>query len=291
VITEGAKLTRSPIAGTDVTQLFSPAGKVHPVAHVKFRLRTRERLTAWIEDSHGDNVATLLPPRTVRRGAHLDLVWNGLSEAGTLQPDGVYKPVVKLERSHRTIVLPNEIRIDTRPPKITVAHPLYPLLSPDGDGHADVFRVQYKLDKPAHAMLSVRGRRVEFTRTVRQAGELVWNGKLRDASGAFRPVLPGRYLLTVAARDRAGNVSKPFPFAIVHVRYVSLARDRVVVKPGGRFAIRVSTDAPTVEWRLHGRSGAERRGTLHFRAPKQTGVYTLYVSVANHAAKCTVVVA
>jgi hypothetical protein len=72
---------------------------------------------------------------------------------------------------------------------------------------------------------------------------------------------------------------------------VTLARPRVVVRPGGRFALRVSTDAPRVEWRLHGRSGVLPRGTLHLRAPKSPGVYHLYVTVRNHTATCAVVVA
>ena len=53
-------------------------------------------------------------------------------------PDGVYKPVVKLERSHRTLVLPNPIRLDTKPPVITVRKTPHAIISPDGDGHNDV---------------------------------------------------------------------------------------------------------------------------------------------------------
>ena len=71
---------------------------------------------------------------------------------------------------------------------------------------------------------------------------------------------PGRYLLTISAQDRASNVSKGFPFAIAQVRYLTLARKRVVVRPGGKFALRVSTDAPRVNWRLHGRSGCPAVG-------------------------------
>ena len=291
MIAEGAKLSRSPIGGTQVTKIFSPSGKSTTAAHIRFRLRTRERLTVWIEDDKGHRVVTLLAPRTLRNGTKLDLVWDGFSTHGLLASDGVYRPVVKLERSHRTIVLPNPIQVDTKPPLISVPHPEYPIMSPDGDGHHDVFRVHYRISERAHAILAVRGTQVEFTRCCASSGELVWNGKLKDANGQLRPVLPGRYVLTVSAQDIAGNVSKPFPFAIAQVRYVVLARKRVVVRPGGRFAIRVSTDAPTVGWRLHGRSGVERRGTLHFRAPKSSGVFYLYVFAAGHAAKCTVVVA
>lgn len=285
-LTEGAKLERSPVAGTRVDPIFSPDGEDKPVAHVSFRLRKPERIRVWIEDSKGREVRQLLSTRTVRSGTRLHLVWDGFSDNGVIEPDGTYMPVVKLFRSHRTIVLPSPIVLDTKPPTITVKHPLYPILSPDGDNHHDTFRVPYKLDERAHAILRVRGRNVLLTRTQKLTGELFWNGKLKG-----RPAVPGRYLLTAAAKDTAGNVSKGVPFAIAQIRYVVLARERVVVRPGGKFALRVSTDAPSVRWTLHGRSGVQPRGTLHLRAPRSVGVYRLYVQAAGHAAKCTVVVA
>ena len=285
-ITEGAKLERSPIAGTRVDPIFSPDGRAKPVAHIAFRVRKHERIAVWVQNADGRNVRELQAPRTVTAGTHVDLVWNGLSDNGIVEPDGVYMPVVKLFRSHRTIVLPSTMRIDTKPPTITVRHPIYPLLSPDGDGHHDNFRVKYTVSEPAHAILRVRGRNVVFTNGQKLTGELFWNGRLKG-----RPPRPGRYLMTVAAQDRAGNVSKGVPFAIAQIRYVVLARDRVVVKPGAKFALRVSTDHPTVTWRLNGRSGVQKRGTLHFRAPKSVGVYRLFVEAAGHAAKCVVVVA
>jgi hypothetical protein len=285
-VTEGAKLEHSPILRTRVSPVFSPDGKVLPNAHIAFRLRTRERISVWIEDSQGHDVRNLLTDRTFTRGSNLDLLWDGVADNGIAEPDGTYVPVVKLLRSHRTIKLPSPIKLDTKPPVITVRHPLYPILSPDGDKRHDDFRVHYRVSEPSHAILSVRGDRVEFTRGQKPSGELIWNGTLHG-----RPVRPGRYLLTVSAQDVAGNVSKAFPFAVAQVRYLTLARDRVVVRPGGHFALRISTDVPTVTWRLRGRSGVQRRGTLHFRAPKSVGVFRLYIVAGNHAAKCAVVVA
>jgi hypothetical protein len=185
--------------------------------------------------------------------------------------------------------MPSDIGVDTTPPRI-VAHPAtkYPIISPDGDGHADVFRVAYATDEPAHAILLLRGRQVVYTNGQKERGTLVWNGKV---PGSSRPLPPGRYVLAVAARDRAGNQSTGIAFAIGQVRYVTLARKRVVVPPGGRFALRVSTDAPHVDWLLHGRHGTLPRGTLRLRAPKSAGVYRLYVSVGSHTAVCSVVVA
>ena len=285
-LTERAKLEHSPIYGTHVDPIFSPAGKIKKVAHIDFRVRSHERVDVWIEDSKGQNVDPILIDRSVRARTKLDLVWNGVTDSGLLVPDGTYRPVVKLLRSHRTIVLPNEIVLDTTPPRISVKHPQYPILSPDGDGHGDVFRFHYTIGERAHAILLVRGTQALFTKTQKQVGSLTWNGKLDG-----KPVRPGRYLLAIAAQDIAGNVSKGVPFAIAQVRYLVLARDRVVVRPGGAFALRVSTDHPTVRWTLHGRSGIQHSGTLHFRAPVSAGVYRLYVYAAGHAAECTVVVA
>jgi hypothetical protein len=285
-ITEGAKLEHSPILRTKVDPIFSPGSKANPVAHIDFQLRKRERISVWIEDKHGDRVGNLLTNRAYRGGSRVRLVWDGVAANGIVQPDGEYLPVVKLARSHRVITLPSPIRIDTTPPVITVHHPLYPILSPDGDGRRDSFTVPYTLSERAHGILRVRGRQVEFTRGQKESGELHWNGKLNG-----RPARPGRYLLTVSAQDEAGNVAKGFPFAIAQIRYLTLARDRIVVKPGSRFALRISTDYPTVGWRLHGAHGEQARGTLHFKAPKAAGVYRLYITAGLHSAKCSVVVA
>jgi hypothetical protein len=221
----------------------------------------------------------------------VQLVWDAFTPSGIGVPDGTYRAVVKLERSHRTIVMPSDIDVDTTPPRIT-ARPAtkYPIISPDGDGHADAFRVPYHVSEPAHAILLVRGTRAVFTNGQKETGTLVWNGKVPGDQPA-KPLSPGRYVLKVAAQDRAGNRSTGVPFAIGQVRYIALARKRVVVRPGGRFALRVSTDAPQVDWLLHGRHGTLPRGTLHLRAPRSAGVFRLYVSVGSHTAVCSVVVA
>jgi len=290
-LTERAKLELSPIYGTQPGQVFSPNSKVagRAVAHIRFRVRRRETIDVWMQDSKGRKVADLLVRRSVVPRQRLTLVWDGVSSEGLIVPAGVYRAVVKLTRSHRTIVLPSDIDLDTTPPKITV-HPAtkYPIISPDGDGHADVFRVPYSVDEPAHAMLLLRGKLVVFTRSRKAKGVLVWNGK-DPRTG--KPLPPGRYVLGVAAQDTAGNRSQGHPFAIAQIRYVNLGRDRVVVAPGKRISIRVSTDAPRVQWQLHGRSGTLPRGTLRLRAPRSPGVYHLYVTADGHTAASTVVVA
>ena len=158
-ITEGAKLDKSPIAATRVDPLFSPEGTDKRVAHIRFRLRTRERISVWIRELRRPQRRDPADESQRARAARAS-TWSGTASRprGIVQPDGVYEPVVKLGRSHRTIVLPSPIELDTKPPVVTVKHPQYPLLSPDGDGRRDSFRVTYKLSEPAHAILAVRGR-------------------------------------------------------------------------------------------------------------------------------------
>lgn len=287
-LTERAKLERSPIYGTKVVNpVFSPAATAKPTVTIAFRVRPNERLDAWIVDSEGRKVTDLITNRSVRAHQRLDLVWDGLDPQGLQAPDGVYRPVVKLLHSHRTITLPSDITIDTKPPVIHVAHPQFPIISPDGDGHADVFHVPYTVSEPAHAILLMRGVQVVRTRGQKLRGVLTWNGFYPHST---RPLPPGRYVLGVEAEDTAGNRSPILRFAIAQIRYVTLARDRVVARAGGRFAIRVSTDSPTVDWRLNGRSGTLPRGTLHLRAPRKRGVYRLYAYVGNHGDTASVVV-
>jgi hypothetical protein len=280
-LTEGAKLELAPIYKTNVSKVFSPG---ITEAHIDFKLRKADRLSVWVTRG-GKRVVTIVPGRTFGPG-WVRLVFTGVTSTGLDLPDGTYVPVVHLGRTHRTITIPSEIQLDTKPPLIKVRRRIYTHISPDGDGRRDVFRVPYAVDGPARAILFVGTRRVEVTYRQKLHGELDWNGKLGG-----RPVRPGNYVLYAAASDLAGNTSKPYPFAVVRVRYVVLGRTRILVRPGGRFAVRVLTDAATIRWRLHGGTGTARAHTLRLRAPKSAGVYRLYVEAAGHAAKALVVVA
>jgi hypothetical protein len=284
-LTEGAKLELSPIYATKVAKVFSPG--LTP-GTIRFRLRKTDHLTVWMTRD-GKRVATVVPGRTFKRGLVL-LEFDGLTTSGLTLPQGTYYPVVHLGRSHRTIRLPSAMVLDTTPPKIRVPHHIYTHISPDGDHHNDVFTVPYVLDGPARAILSVRGIRVEVTHSHALHGVLTWNGKIHG-----RVVPTGAYVLRASARDPAGNVSKPFPFAVVTVRFILLGRTRIVASPRSRFGLFVLSDSPRVTWLFARGRGTARtvhgKTTLHLRAPRKTGVYRLYVTAAGHSAKALVVVA
>ena len=132
-----------------------------------------------------------------------------------------------------------------------------------------MFRIPYEVSEPAHAILLLRGKQVVLHERPEDEG----NARLeREGAGlATKSLPPGRYVLTIAARDRAGNQSTGVRFAIGQVRYLTLARTRVVVRPaaGSRCASR------RMRRRSSGFSTAGTaalpRGTLHLRAPKSAG--------------------
>jgi hypothetical protein len=289
-LTEGAKTELSPIFGTKIPyKVFSPTCNPRicrtQVADIDFDLRKKQHIEVWMIHD-GKRVATIVRGRTYPKG-EVQLFFDGLADDGvTVLPDGSYQPVIRLTGDHRTITLPNKIEIDTTAPQaIKFPKQVYTHISPDGDGRNDVFRIHYTLNAPAHAVLLVNGRQAGFTHSKATHGTLSWNGKI---GGRLQP--PGKYVLFIAAQDSAGNRSKPFPFAVVTIRYVDLGRTQISARPGGRFALFVLTDARSISWLMDRGRGVSRSHTLRLRAPRKPGTYHLFVSAAGHTARATVVV-
>ena len=78
-------------------------------------------------------------------------------------PDGVYRPLVHLR--HRTILMPNRIRVDTKPPQVRLRSLAPRVLEP-----GKRLRVRYLLDEPARVYVFLNGRRVVLGRSTRRAG-------------------------------------------------------------------------------------------------------------------------
>jgi hypothetical protein len=283
-ITEGLKLERTPITAPDIDRVFSPLSERHPRAEIGFRLRKADRITVSIVDDDGETVRTIMRDVARRRG-RVQLVWDGRDAAGRLVPEGEYRPQVRLDRQHRTILIPNAIEVDLTPPEATLGRVRPRRFSPDRDGRREVVRVRFRVDEAARPWLLVKGRRVIRGKLEPRGGIVSWFGK---AGGRILPA--GTYALSLRAEDRAGNVSAPTPSVQVEIRYVELDGDVFRARAGRRFAARVLTDAENVNWRLGGRTGVVEAKRLRLRAPRRPGRYTLYVSANGHADSATVVV-
>ena len=278
-VTERLKLVRSPIWRTQVGKVVSPGTGRR--ASIRFRLRSADSLSLAIVDSRGSVVRALIGSRHVRPGPKR-FTWNGRDDNGAPVPDGVYRPRVHLSGAHRTIVLPNRILVDTKPPSITLARRNLAVVSPDGDARHDYLKVFFRTSEPARAVLYSDGRQVVKVKSF-NGDSLQWGRR----NGM--PTRPGIYHLFLRAIDHAANEGPPSRTFTVRIRYIELGRKLIPARVGGRIRVRVSTDAREYFWRIGPRHGRGRSRMLSLAAGTP-GRYRLVVSEHGHRAAATVVV-
>ena len=287
-ITERLKLVKSPIYGTVISPVFSPVcGCARGKAVIRIKLRHGDHVTVSILDHDLKPLRTLAAGQLVPRGKSV-FRWEGLTDFGDRAPEGTYRVQVHLEGQHRTILLPNTIRLDTTPPSVNAAKPNHGQFSPDGDNRSDSVSIHYVLSEPGHVVAYVKGRRIVRTKSHKAAGAFSWYGTIDGA------VLPqGTYTIDVGAVDAAGNATPVKERARVRVelRYITLANRRITgVRPAKRFSIGVSTDAASYRWKLGARHGVASGPLLKLLAPQQAGRYTLTVTEHGHSTAAAVLV-
>jgi hypothetical protein len=281
-VTERLKLEQPPIAGPEVTKVFSPVCDCdEEEARIAFRLRERDTISVAIVDEEGDVVRRLVERERMAAG-RFETVWDGRDETGDIVGEGTYRPRLRFESDRRVIVLRNPIRVDTTPPRVLAVDVAPVRFSPDGDGRRDKLSVRYRFSERAHGLLFLGEQRVVRTRRQRPADKLDWSGHLNK-----RALRAGTYGFTLAAEDLAGNVSDGRSFTAT-IRYVELARRQIRARTRTRFGVRVRTDAASVRWRFAGGTGRARRGLLVLRAPRRPGRYTLFVEANGHGARASV---
>ena len=286
VYTESLKLTPSPILGTNVLpKVISPVCDCETDSVViAFRLRQGDVLGVEMIDKGGKVVRHL-----VRREKHLrgpvSFVWNGRNDARAVVSEGSYRPRVELRRQHRTIVLPNPVRVDTTPPKLALTRLTPRVFSPDGDSRSDRVVAGYRVDEPAQVALYVDGDRAVLKKGRKTQGTIDWLGL-----EAGKPLPRGLYGVRLGAVDIAGNEGLQTRSKVVVIRYVALGRKTIETVPGSRFAVLVLSDAARVRWTLGARTGVVRPGTLSLRSPLQPGRFTLTVTANGNSARAAVFV-
>jgi len=280
-VTENLKLEKSPISRTSVDKVVAPDSLSHKTASIQFELRKPGRLTVEIVNGSGAVVRTLARSRPASRGAQL-FNWNGRADSGEVVPDGTYRPRVHLSAEHRTILLPNPIRMDATPPVIALLSVRPRVLAPFAR-RQNFVRIHYKTNEYAQALLYVDGEPKTHVRRFLRDGRFNWGPK------AAQYLSPGPHRIRLRSIDGATNLGPPSRALTIVVRGVEVRPQLVRVKAGRRFGFRV-LDAQ--RYAVHfGSLHQQRRGPLLIlRAPKQPGHYVLRVATAGHVARGVVVV-
>ena len=280
-VTEGLKLQPSPIRSVSVDKVFSPTCDCNTdQAWIRFRIRKTDTLTLALVDAHGAVVRTLVGPSSTKKGLVI-ATWDGRDDGAQAVSDGLYRPRVHLRHEHRTIVLPNPIRVDTKPPNAEIVRVRPRVLRPGRK-----LTVHYRVSEPAHVSIYVNDKRVVRGRTARTVAALNWNGAVPQGRRAFSP---GSYELTVVARDIAGNISAPSRAVSIRIPIVALPV-HVHPKVGTRFAVRLKTDGRQYRWQLGRKHGISRARRLILHAPQAPGRYTFVVRQHGDRAKVRVIV-
>jgi hypothetical protein len=205
-VTQRLKLEPSPVSRTRVSEAFSPVCRcASKAASIEFSLRRADDLRVAVRIGSGE--VTIAEGPFGKGDVHVR--WDGRDASGEIVPDGIYYPLVHLQRAGRTIDLPNPIRVDTIKPTIKFTS-LTPRAFRPG---TEKLKVTYTVSEHAHALLFVDGRRRVVTNSTRLRGKFQWYGKVRG-----HPIRPGRHKLKLVAEDLAGNRSAPTPWVIVRVR-------------------------------------------------------------------------
>ena len=295
-VTEHLKLEDSPIRSTRITPLFSPVCDACPPgarsALIGFRLRREEDIRLDIVDSSGGMVREALASQIVPGRVFREFAWDGRDASGRVVADGVYRAQITLRDEGRTILFPDEIRVDAASPEVDDVKVKDPVFSPDGDGRADHASVLYSFSEPAYAVLYVDGHALPHGYRKRLAGAYQWYGK---------GVRPGTHRLALAGQDPAGNLGPSTRELTVRIRYVELRQRRYRAVGGQRLRIRVSTDATQVRYLLAGQgrripgsimitgAGGPVRA-IELRVPRKAGRYRFTVTANGRSARALVLV-
>jgi hypothetical protein len=277
-ITEHLKLIRSPVFGTLVTKAFSPVCDcATDTATIRIRLRHPDRVTVSIVDAAGHRVATVAKGVSMVARRPESFTWDGHTSAGTVAPDGVYHPWVHLAQARRTFRFTNRIVVDTQAPHVLSAKAGKAVLFA-GPGRS--IAVHYTFDGPANPVVYLGSRQIIRGRATREHDKVKWSGTLDG-----RPLPAGTYVLSIGARDEAGNETAAADRKKVKVvlRYVEVTPQRVVTHAGKRFTVKIQTAAPRYTWRLGHQHGSRRSRLLHLRAPTTPGTYRLVVAAHGNA--------
>lgn len=277
---EHLKLERSPVYRTLVGKLLGPNCRCqHRHVRIQFTLRKPDRLSVVVVDSSDNVVRTLLMSTPVRAGRQR-FAWDGRDDSGQVVPPGTYKPRLHLANEHRTILMPNPIKVDPTAPTIAPVSLVPRVFSPGRAFRRNHVVIHWRASERVQALLYVDGElRVHWKRFIAK-GRLPWLGTGLPA---------GRYHLVLRAVDLTGNVSAGVPLGVVRIRYLEIRPHVLRPLAGAKIGFRVIADARRIQWRFGKRRGTSRPGLLLLRAPRP-GRYRLVVTVDGHTAEALVIV-
>jgi hypothetical protein len=252
------------------TGLFSPNrdGRSDR-ARMNVQLREDDQVSATVVDADGDRVRRLVEDLELPAYRRLFLRWDGMTDARRRAPDGTYRVRLNLRRQGRSITLPQNVVLDTTPPRPRVLS-IGPQPAPGPE------LLPSETGEPARIRFRAPGRRVsvEVWRTDRGPrrvaevfatpgavpggiGTATWDGRVRG-----RRIGAGTFRVVVRSRDRAGNIGTSAPARSgITLRYLAAQPPLRPVGAGQPITVAVDARGRPFSWTLRrvASAGAIRR--------------------------------
>jgi flagellar hook assembly protein FlgD len=206
------------VAGIGDTKIYTPAATpaafspngdgVSDTDTLQAALSGSDDWTIALSDASGSVVAQFSGSGPVARA-----VWDGRDSAGQRLPDATYTATFTATSANGTARPASvAVRIDTVSPAITSLNVTPGVISPNGDGAADVADVAFAVSEPCSVNFTVLDAAGDVVRGMAAvpapagAVRLIWDGKV-SSGGAPATAADGAYTVVVRAVDAAGNES------------------------------------------------------------------------------------
>lgn len=289
---------------------FSPNGdRFKDVTQIGFDLSEPATVSFYVMDGEGREVRRVVDGESFAGDAKHRFHWNGRDDDGAPVADGLYRMRVVQRAEGRVIDSTKRVRVDRRPPRVTLVEaepgviaPRLPGQSPEvvvryrgPSNSAPVFRVfRTDVDGPPRLVRRFRGNE-------RRRG--IWHGEVATGPEDSAPAPDGDYAVTVSVRDRAGNLDVapaeiPRPGVAragtgVAVRSFTLTGPLDVVAAGSPVTLEVGPIDRSLGFVLsrYGDPEPVRRGEriggrfrVHVPGDARTGLYLVRVRAGRHRA-------